>query len=147
MPDLLETRAEPSRRRLLQLLGRGECSVSELAENFPVSRSAISQHLLLLADVGLVQARKKGRNRYYSLNRQGMSRLRNSLATFWTTELDQLAADAAALAGSQQPPPPRRTPMSIDQSVSFRSTPTRPLPSSRSLGACAAGGLLPPAWT
>ncbi|WP_269937514.1 ArsR/SmtB family transcription factor [Arthrobacter sp. HY1533] len=105
MPDLLETAAEPNRRRLLQLLGRGECSVSELAENFPVSRSAISQHLLLLADVGLVQARKEGRNRYYSLNSHGMSLLRDSLSAFWTTELDQLAADAAALAGSHHVPP------------------------------------------
>ena len=98
MPDLLETAAEPNRRRLLQLLVRGEHSVSELAENFPVSRSAISQHLLLLADVGLVRARKDGRRRYYSLDPQGMSRLRNSLEMFWTTELDQLAADAVALA-------------------------------------------------
>jgi len=105
VPDLLETAAEPNRRRLLQLLGRGERSVSELAENFPVSRSAISQHLLLLADVGLVQARKDGRRRYYSLDPRGMATLRDSLEMFWTTELDQLAADAAALAASTQLPP------------------------------------------
>ena len=105
MPDLLETAAEPNRRRLLQLLGRGERSVSELAENFPVSRSAISQHLLLLADVGLVQARKDGRRRYYSLDSSGMSRLRDSLETFWTTELDQLVVDAAALAPTTHIPP------------------------------------------
>ena len=98
MPDLLETAAEPNRRRLLQLLGRGERSVTELAENFPVSRSASSQHLLLLADAGLVQARKDGRRRYYSLDPDGMSRLRDSLESFWTAELDQLAQDAAALA-------------------------------------------------
>jgi DNA-binding transcriptional ArsR family regulator len=98
MPDLLETAAEPSRRRLLQLLGCGEQGVSALAENFPVSRSAISQHLLLLAEVGLVQARKDGRQRLYSLNPHGMAQLRDSLEMFWTTELDQLVADAAALA-------------------------------------------------
>lgn len=103
VPDLLETAAEPNRRRLLQMLGGGERSVTELAENFPVSRSAISQHLLLLADVGLVHARKDGRRRYYSLNPQGMSRLRDSLAMFWTTELNQLAADASALAASSPP--------------------------------------------
>ncbi len=104
MPDLLETAAEPNRRRLLQLLGRGERSVTDLAENFPVSRSAISQHLLLLADVGLVQARKDGRRRYYSLDPEGMTRLRNSLKTFWTAELDQLAEDAAALASTTRTP-------------------------------------------
>ncbi|MGA7203790.1 MAG: metalloregulator ArsR/SmtB family transcription factor [Specibacter sp.] len=103
MPDLLETAAEPNRRRLLQLLARGEFSVSELAEHFPVSRSAISQHLLLLADVGLVQARKDGRRRYYSLDPQGMNQLRTSLEMFWTTELDQLAADAATLARINHP--------------------------------------------
>ncbi len=107
MLDLLETAAEPNRRRLLQLLGRGEVSVNELAENFPVSRSAISQHLLLLAGVGLVQARKDGRRRLYSLDPHGMAQLRDSLESFWNTELDQLAADAAAAQSSQSPPHPK----------------------------------------
>ena len=97
VPDLLETAAEPNRRRLLQLLARGEQSVTELAANFAVSRSAISQHLLLLADVGLVRARKDGRNRYYGLDSQGMRRLRESLDIFWTDELDLLVAEATAL--------------------------------------------------
>lgn len=97
VPDLLETAAEPNRRRLLQLLARGEQSVTELAANFAVSRSAISQHLLLLAGVGLVRARKDGRNRYYSLDARGMRSLRESLDTFWTDELDSLVAEAAAL--------------------------------------------------
>ncbi|MCZ2402556.1 helix-turn-helix transcriptional regulator [Paenarthrobacter sp. Z7-10] len=97
MADLLETAAEPNRRRLLQLLASGERSVTDLTRNFPVSRSAISQHLLLLADVGLVQARKEGRNRFYSLNAWGMSRLRGSLESFWTAELDLLVADATTL--------------------------------------------------
>ena len=107
MLDLLETAAEPNRRRLLQLLGRGEVSVNELAENFPVSRSAISQHLKLLADVGLVQARKDGRRRLYSLDPQGMARLRDSLSSFWNTELDQLAADAAATQTSRSTSHPK----------------------------------------
>ncbi len=97
VPDLLETAAEPNRRRLLQLLARGEQSVTDLATKFPVSRSAISQHLLLLAGAGLVRARKDGRNRFYSLDPGGMSELRKSLESFWTTELDQLVADAAAV--------------------------------------------------
>nr|WP_167349856.1 helix-turn-helix domain-containing protein [Pseudarthrobacter sulfonivorans] len=97
VPDLLETAAEPNRRRLLQLLARGEQSVTELAANFAVSRSAISQHLLVLADVGLVRARKDGRNRYYSLDSGGMRSLRESLDIFWTDELDSLVAEATAL--------------------------------------------------
>jgi DNA-binding transcriptional ArsR family regulator len=103
VPDLLETAAEPNRRRLLQLLGRGEMGVSELAEHFPVSRSAVSQHLLLLADVGLVTARKEGRRRIYSLDPLGMTRLRGSLESFWTDELDLLVADAARLGPPHHP--------------------------------------------
>lgn len=94
MPDLLEVAAEPNRRRLLQLLASGEQTVTELASRFPVSRSAISQHLLLLNEVGLVSARKVGRSRYYSLEQAGMSRLRDVFDTFWTHELDLLVADA-----------------------------------------------------
>lgn len=97
MPDVLETAAEPTRRALLQLLARGEQGVTELAGHFPVTRSAVSQHLLLLAGAGLVVARKDGRNRYYRLDPAGMARLRKALESFWTTELDLLAADAAGL--------------------------------------------------
>ncbi|WP_427017403.1 ArsR/SmtB family transcription factor [Pseudarthrobacter sp. P1] len=97
MPDVLETAAEPTRRALLQLLARGERSVTELAGNFTVTRSAISQHLLLLAGAGLVLARKDGRKRYYRLDSGGMARLREALESFWTTELDLLAADAMGL--------------------------------------------------
>ena len=94
VPDVLETAAEPTRRALLQILAGGEHTVSELAERFPVTRSAISQHLLLLAEVGLVTARKDGRNRYYRLEPSGMATLRRALESFWTTELDLLVAEA-----------------------------------------------------
>ena len=94
MLDPLEVAAEPNRRRLLQLLGAGERTVTELASEFTVSRSAISQHLLLLEQAGLVVARKEGRNRFYSLDRQGMAGLRRLFEQFWTTELDLLVSDA-----------------------------------------------------
>ncbi|MFL4474394.1 ArsR/SmtB family transcription factor [Paeniglutamicibacter sp. MACA_103] len=97
MPDVLETAAEPTRRALLQILADGERTVSELAERFPVTRSAISQHLLLLAEVGLVTARKEGRNRYYRLDPAGMATLRRALESFWTSELDLLVAEATGL--------------------------------------------------
>ncbi|WP_415856998.1 ArsR/SmtB family transcription factor [Sinomonas sp. G460-2] len=111
MADLLEVAAEPNRRRLLQLLAAGERSVTPLAEHFTVSRSAISQHLLLLEEVGLVEARKDGRNRLYRLSPDGMARLREQVAVFWTQELDLLVADAEAFARSSppaaQPPDPQ----------------------------------------
>src|ERR1022692_2359537 len=67
MPDLVAAVAEPNRRRLLQLLGHGEQTVTALASNFTVSRSAISQHLGVLAEAGLVASRRDGRFQYYRL--------------------------------------------------------------------------------
>ena len=92
MPDLVAILAEPNRRRLLELLSAGEQPVSRLATQFGVTRSAISQHLGVLSNAGLVQARQEGRFRYYRLNPDGMSALRDALDVFWTHELAQLAA-------------------------------------------------------
>lgn len=90
MPDLMAVLAEPNRRRLLELLVEGERSVNELAAHFGVTRSAISQHLGVLAGAGLVQARREGRFRYYRLVPEGMAALRQQLDQFWTGELEQL---------------------------------------------------------
>ncbi len=94
---MLEVAAEPSRRRLLQLLAPGERTVSQLASHFPVTRSAISQHLAILAEVGLVTARKQGRERYYRLDEAGMLRLRALFESFWSDELDRLVSDATRI--------------------------------------------------
>jgi DNA-binding transcriptional ArsR family regulator len=95
--DMLEVAAEPSRRRLLQLLASGERTVTQLASHFPVTRSAISQHLAILAEVGLVTARKQGRERYYRLDEGGMVRLRALFESFWSDELDRLVSDATRI--------------------------------------------------
>ena len=92
MPDLVAILAEPNRRRLLELLSAGEQPVSRLATQFGVTRSAISQHLGVLSDAGLVQARQEGRFRYYRLDPEGMAALHDALDVFWTHELEQLAA-------------------------------------------------------
>jgi DNA-binding transcriptional ArsR family regulator len=81
----------------LQLLGRGEQTVTQLASNFTVSRSAISQHLGVLAEAGLVVSRPQGRFQYYRLQPEGMTALRAELDSFWTRELDQLVSDALSL--------------------------------------------------
>ena len=99
VPDLIAAVAEPSRRRLLQLLGHGERTVTELAAHFMVSRSAISQHLGVLAEVGLVASRREGRFQHYRLKPEGMTALRAELDAFWTRELDQLVRDALVIAG------------------------------------------------
>jgi DNA-binding transcriptional ArsR family regulator len=96
VPDVLSAAAEPTRRRILQLLASGPSTVNDLAANFTVTRSAISQHLGVLTEVGLVTSRKEGRQRIYSELPAGMSQLRLELERFWTNELDLLVADAAA---------------------------------------------------
>jgi DNA-binding transcriptional ArsR family regulator len=101
MADALSAAAEPTRRRLLQLLAKGPRTVSELAERFTVTRSAISQHLAVLADAGLVTARKDGRQRFYSVVPTGITQLRAEIDRFWSTELDLLVEDATRTATTQ----------------------------------------------
>ena len=103
MPDLVAAVAEPNRRRLLQLLGHGEQTVTALASNFTVSRSAISQHLGVLAEAGLVASRRDGRFQYYRLEPAGMAALRAELDSFWTHELDKLASDALTILHTPRP--------------------------------------------
>lgn len=103
MPDVLSAAAEPTRRRILQLLASGPRTVNDLAANFTVTRSAISQHLGVLAEVGLVVNRKEGRQRIYSAVPDGMAQLRIELERFWSTELDQLVADATTRNSGRRP--------------------------------------------
>src|ERR1700710_2716889 len=91
---MLEVAAEPTRRRLLQLLAAGELTVTQLASRFSVTRSAISQHLGILAEVGLVTARKQGRGRDYRLGGGGGPPVRALVASVWRGELDRLRPDA-----------------------------------------------------
>ena len=94
--DPFSAAAEPNRRRILQLLASRPRTVSEIAGEFTVTRSAISQHLLLLADAGLVTADKVGRQRIYRVVPSGLRSLQAEIDRFWTDELDQLVADARA---------------------------------------------------
>ena len=97
MTDVLTAEAEPNRRRILQLLASGPRSVNQVASEFTSTRSAISQHLLVLEDAGLVSAEKVGRQRIYRVLPSGLRRLQDEIDRFWTDELDQLVADAQAL--------------------------------------------------
>ncbi len=92
--DALAAAAEPTRRRLLQMLATGPRTVGELAEQFTVTRPAISQHLAVLAAAGLVTGRKEGRQRFYSVVPAGITALRAEIDRFWSTELDLLVDDA-----------------------------------------------------
>lgn len=60
--------ADPTRREILRLLGRGEKSAGELAERFDMSKPSMSHHFSVLKDAGLILSRRDGTNIYYSLN-------------------------------------------------------------------------------
>jgi DNA-binding transcriptional ArsR family regulator len=102
--DRLTAIAEPTRRRLLQLLAGGEHTAGDLAARFDVTRSAISQHLGVLIDAGLVVRTRDGRFQRYRLAPEGMAGLRADLDAFWTTELDQLVYDALSVRMTQPIP-------------------------------------------
>jgi len=95
--DALSAAAEPTRRRILQLLASHPRTVGDIAAEFTITRSALSQHLLLLAEVGLVDAEKVGRQRIYRVLPSGLHQLQAEIDRFWTDELDQLVSDAHAL--------------------------------------------------
>lgn len=102
MVDLLEIVAEPNRRKLVQLLIHGEKTVTELTAEFSVTRSAISQQMLLLEKVGLVSARKDGRNRFYRLEEKGINNLQKIFDSFWSYEFNVLVDEAHQLHSKTQ---------------------------------------------
>jgi DNA-binding transcriptional ArsR family regulator len=98
MTDAFAAAAEPTRRRILQLLARGPEYAGDIAGHFDVTRPAISQHLGVLAEAGLVTAEQQGRQRLYRIEPSGIARLQAEIATFWTSELDELVRDADRMA-------------------------------------------------
>lgn len=93
--DVYQAVADPTRRRLLDLLAVAELPVSELAAPFDVSRPAISQHLRVLKDAGLVSERKVGRQRVYRLEAQPLSEIEQWIRRyerFWPDRLRELGA-------------------------------------------------------
>jgi len=75
--------ADPNRRFLLEELRRGPKTVNELASGLPVSRPAVSQHLKVLLDAGLVHARSEGTKRIYAVSNTGFMPLNLWLDQFW----------------------------------------------------------------
>jgi DNA-binding transcriptional ArsR family regulator len=86
--DGWEALGDPSRRAIVACLAERPRAVGELAEVLPISRPAVSQHLKVLKDAGLVTDRAAGTRRVYRLNPAGMAALRDQLETFWNRALD-----------------------------------------------------------
>jgi len=85
--------ADPSRRAILESLARGEAAVKDLTARFDISQPAISQHLAVLKDAGLVNGRREGRRVYYRVEPRGMKPLIDWIAhyqAFWLERVDRL---------------------------------------------------------
>jgi DNA-binding transcriptional ArsR family regulator len=82
--------AEPRRREILTLVRESELSAGEIAANFDVTRPAISQHLTVLKDAGLLVERRDGTRRLYRARPEGLADLRDFLEGFWTERLGRL---------------------------------------------------------
>ncbi|MGW3027126.1 ArsR/SmtB family transcription factor [Streptomyces sp. NPDC001221] len=86
--------ADPTRRAIFERLADGPKAVGQLAEGLPVSRPAVSQHLRVLKEAGLVVDRAVGTRRLYQLNPAGLGALRAWLDRFWDQTLAAFAAAA-----------------------------------------------------
>jgi DNA-binding transcriptional ArsR family regulator len=80
--------ADRTRRTIFKRLADGPMAVGELAEELPVSRPAVSQHLKVLRCAGLVNDRRIGTRRLYQINPEGVEALRSELDVFWDKALD-----------------------------------------------------------
>ncbi|MGI8572299.1 MAG: ArsR/SmtB family transcription factor [Solirubrobacteraceae bacterium] len=85
--DAFTALADPTRREIFERLARGPSAVGELASGLPVSRPAVSQHLKVLKDAGLVTDRRAGTRRIYQLDLDGVGVLRAYLDRFWSQSL------------------------------------------------------------
>ena len=92
MPLALEVLAEPTRRRILDLLRDGERPVGELVEHLGASQPAVSKHLRVLRDAGLVEVRADAQRRVYSLRTEPLRELDEWLSGYRVLWADRLAA-------------------------------------------------------
>lgn len=91
--DVFNAIGEPQRRRILALLRPGERAATEIAEALELAAPATSKHLRVLLEVGLVQVREEGRQRYYSLDATGLREVHEwtgGFERFWAESLDRL---------------------------------------------------------
>lgn len=86
--------ADPTRRQVFERLAGGPRAVGELAEGLPVSRPAVSQHLKVLKEAGLVSDRPEGTRRVYQIDPQGLGQMRAWLDRFWDGALAAFQAEA-----------------------------------------------------
>ena len=94
MEAALKAIAAPRRRQILTLVGDGELSAGEIASHFDVSRPAVSQHLNVLKEAGLVNERRNGTRRLYRARPEGLVEVKEFLEEFWDERLEALKREA-----------------------------------------------------
>lgn len=97
--ESLSALSDPTRRKVFEAVATGPRSVSDLARDLPVSRPAVSQHLKVLSDAGLVAVQAQGTRRIYSVRAEGLRDLRAYLDQFWDAALAGFAAEVQRLEG------------------------------------------------
>jgi DNA-binding transcriptional ArsR family regulator len=94
MEAALKAIAAPRRRQILSLVRDGELSAGEIAAQFDVTRPAVSQHLNVLKEAGLVSERRNGTKRLYRARLEGLAPLKAFLEEFWDERLEALKREA-----------------------------------------------------
>lgn len=85
--------ADPTRRRVYERLRKGGLPVTKIAKGLPVSRPAVSQHLKVLKEAGLVREERDGTRRIYQIDPKGLGQLRRWLDQFWDEALETFRAE------------------------------------------------------
>ncbi|GGH03848.1 MULTISPECIES: ArsR/SmtB family transcription factor [Pedobacter] len=91
--DVFQAIADPTRREIIGLIAHKTLNLNEIAENFEMSRPAISQHIKILTECGLVEITQQGRNRYCNIQFQKLAEISKwveQYRIFWTNKLDAL---------------------------------------------------------
>ena len=89
---VLRALAEPHRRRILALVGDREVPAGEIAQHFDITHQAVSQHLKVLRDAGLLNERRDGTRRLYAIRPEAIESVRAYLDELWPASLDRLRA-------------------------------------------------------
>ena len=94
LSNVVTALADPTRRQIFERLADGPQSVGALALDMPISRPAVSQHLRVLKEAGLVTDRAEGTRRVYQIDPAGLGVVRQWLDRFWDRSLDAFRAEA-----------------------------------------------------
>jgi DNA-binding MarR family transcriptional regulator len=113
---------------IFQKLAAGPIAVNELARKLPVTRPAVSQHLKVLKDAGLVTDTREGTRRLYQLNPEGVARLRAHFDQMWTQAMSafQAVAEKAPKEKASHHPPQKKSPVKGEGNAHVRRRSRRP---------------------